>query len=75
MRNEIKIYYDEDGDLLEVIIGKPLSSYYTELSDGIFERRDKKTDRISGFSIFSFRKRTKDKKGINVPLPINIQSL
>ena len=72
MKNNIKIYYDKEGDLLEVIIGKPLSSYYIEITDGIFERRDEKTGEITGFSIFSFIKRTKDNKGIKVPLPINI---
>ena len=71
MKNDLKIYYDEEGDLLEIIIGKPVSSYYVEINEGIFERRDKKSQKISGFSIFNFRRRARDKNGVIIPLPIS----
>ncbi|MAG47609.1 hypothetical protein CL617_03310 [archaeon] len=72
-KNELDIYYDEEGDLLELRIGEPKSSYYEEIEDGIFERIDEKTKEIKGFAVFSFRKRIKLGKDIKIPLPVNVQ--
>ena len=73
MKNKLSINYDEEGDLLEILIGKPTSSYYEEISDGIFERIEDETGEIKGISIFSFRKRIKNEKNINISLPLNIE--
>ena len=56
MKNNLNIYYDEEGDFLELRMGDPTNSYYEEISDDIFERFDEKTNEIKGFAIFSFRK-------------------
>ena len=69
----MNIYYDEEGDLLEIQIGKPMPSYYEEICDGVFERRDEKTNKTKGLAVFSFRKRLSQKKDINVPLPVRVQ--
>ena len=73
MKDTMNIYYDEEGDLLEIQIGEPTPSYYEEVSDGVFERRDEKTNKTKGFAVFSFRKRLSSKKDINVPLPAHVQ--
>lgn len=73
MKDELNIYYNEEGDLLELIIGETAPAYYEEIKDGVFERKDEKTNKIRGFSVFSFRKRMGNGKSISVPLSIKVQ--
>lgn len=73
MKDQLNIYYDNEGDLLEIRVGNPTPAYYEEINDGVFERRDEKTGKIRGFAIFSFRKRMEKNDSINVPLPVKIQ--
>ena len=72
MKEELNIYYNEEADLLELIIGKTTPAYYEEIKDGVFERIDEKTGKIKGFSVFSLKKRMKN-GNINVPLPVKVQ--
>ena len=72
MKDELNIYYNEEADLLELIICKTTPAYYEEIKDGVFERIDEKTGKIKGFSVFSLKKRMKN-GNINVPLPVKVQ--
>jgi len=72
-QNQLRIYYDEEGDLLEIRMGNPTPAYYEEIKDGVFERIDEKTGKIRGFAIFSFRKRMEKRDTINVPLPVKVE--
>ena len=56
MKSNFNIYYDEEGDLLELRVGKPTESYSEEISDGVFERRDEESEEIKGLTIFNFKK-------------------
>jgi len=73
MKDKMNIYYDDEGDFLEIQIGELTPSYYEEISDGVFERIDEKTRKVKGFAVFSFRKRLAGKKNINVRLPVKVQ--
>ena len=43
----MRIYYDEEGDFLEIGIGQPPKKEYTEeIESGIFITKDEKTDEI-----------------------------
>lgn len=72
MKDRLSIFYDKEGDLLELRIGKPTESYFDELEDDIFERVDKKTGEIKGFSIFNFKKRAENLEDIDIDLPFKI---
>jgi len=37
MKSNFNIYYDEEGDLLELRVGKPTQSYFEEISDGFLK--------------------------------------
>ena len=73
MSNELNIYYDEEGDFLELNIGDYTEGYFKNLDNGIFERIDKKTNKVTGIAIHGFRKRTQGLKDIKLTLPIKIQ--
>ena len=45
MSNELNLYYDEEGDFLELNMGDHSEGYFKNLGDGIFERIEKKLTR------------------------------
>ena len=73
MKGNLKIYYDEEGDFLELHIGKFREGYFRNLGKGIFERIDNKTGKVTGIAIASFKKRTEGPKELEVTLPMKIE--
>ncbi len=57
MKSKMNIHWDQEGDLLEIRFGKPTTSYYEEVRDDVFERRDEKTGKIIGYAFFNVQKR------------------
>ncbi len=72
MKNTLRIYYDGEGDLLEVILGKPTSGYFDMLDDGVFQRLDEKTKETRGFSILSLKKRIEDSMSLDIPFSADL---
>ena len=69
MKGNLHVYYDEEGDFLELQVGEPRKGYFEEIKDGIFERKDQKTDEVIGVAIFNVKKRSlKD-----IPIPITAE--
>jgi len=68
----MRVYYDEEGDFLEISIGKPAKSYAEEVKPGVFIRFDEKTKEVKSVGIFSFKKRAKELKDIKLNLPIEV---
>lgn len=73
MKGEMNIYYDEEGDFLEIQIGNYSEGYFRDIGEGIAERVDEKTGEITGLAILSFRKRTEQTKELKIHLPLNIE--
>ncbi len=52
------IYYDEEGDFLEITFGEPPEIEYTdEIEEGVFITRDESTNEVYSIGILSFKKR------------------
>ena len=65
------IHYDTEGDFLEVRFGEPTPSYYEELGDDVFERREEKTNIVKGYAFFNVQKRKlHQQKDIEIDLPV-----
>jgi hypothetical protein len=73
MNCNLHIYYDEEADFLEFNIGNYTEGHFKNLGDGVFERIDKETKKVTGIAIHSFRKRTKGLKELKVSLPVKIE--
>ena len=73
----MRIYYDEEGDYLDIFVGKPLPNYGEEMDDDITVFKDEETDEIIGIGILNFKKRSKNLNEIklNLPLKINFSAL
>jgi uncharacterized protein YuzE len=72
MKGPMRVYYDEEGDFLEISVGKPTKSYAEEVQEGVFIRKDEATEEIKSVGILSFKKRAKALQNIEVGVPVEI---
>lgn len=73
MGNEMNLYYDEEGDFLEITSGDISNCYFDNVGKGIFEIVDKNTKKVTGIAVMGFRKRTKGLKDVKISLPVKIK--
>ncbi len=73
-----EIYYDEEGDFLEITFNEPSDKEYAdEPEKGVFITKDEETEQIKSIGILAFKKRPYllkkylDKINIRIPLNIN----
>jgi len=72
MRENMRVYYDEEGDFLEISAGKPGRCYATEIRPGVFLRKDEKTEEVKSVGILGFKKRSKPLKDVGLFLPVRV---
>lgn len=72
MGKEIRMAYDDEGDILDVSIGDPEKAISNEVEDDFFLRVNPVSGEVVGFSILNFRKWFKGAKDIKT-LPIKAE--
>lgn len=79
MKEAIDIYYDEEGDYLEISFGAPPEKEYTEQLDSeVLITRDENTDEVKSIGILAFKKRANilkevlKKLNLSMPLEVSI---
>lgn len=72
MKGKLSIYYDEEGDYLEIFTktGKP--SYGEDIASGITIFKDDETDEVVGVGILNFKKKSNHLNLIELNLPFEI---
>ena len=60
-KGKLDVYYDEEGDYLEIVIGKPTPCTMESIGNDIFQRIENKTGKVKGFAIVNFKKRSNRK--------------
>jgi len=66
----LKVWYDREGDMLEVIF-EDVPATMEEIDDDVFERRT--TDgRVVGFMVMNFSKHDRDK--LNLPIAVTVKA-
>ncbi len=73
MNQEMSIYYDEEGDLLEISMGDISNCYFDNIGGGIFKITDKETKKVKGILIHNFKKRSKSLDEIKLSLPFKFE--
>jgi uncharacterized protein YuzE len=69
----MNFFFDEEGDVLDITIGKPKKAVAKELKNDIAVRCDPVTGEIVGIVILNFRKRFEQKKKPEkIDLPLNV---
>ncbi|MBI4052653.1 MAG: DUF2283 domain-containing protein [Candidatus Diapherotrites archaeon] len=66
---KISLHYDKEGDILEIVIGKPKKAVCGEIGEDILERKDAKSGKTVGYTILNFEKRFDSKKSTRISLP------
>ena len=72
MKGPMRVYYDEEGDFLEISVGKPTKCYASELGQGVFLRIDEKSEEVKSIGILGFKKRAKELKDIKLDIPVEV---
>jgi uncharacterized protein YuzE len=72
MGKEMKMAYDDAGDILDISIGDPEKAISREVEEDFFLRVNPVSGEVVGFSILNFRKWFKDSKDIKT-LPIKAE--
>lgn len=68
---KMMFWFDKEGDILDISLGKPKEAISRELGDDIILRIDPKTNGVVGFTILNFEKRFEgSKKPEEISLPI-----
>ena len=75
MKQPMRIHYDEEGDFLEISVGKPTKCYAEQVKPGIFLRRDEKTQQVKSIGILSFKKRSKKEISVDLPVKVDFTAL
>ncbi len=70
MKEQMRVHYDEEGDLLEISIGKPVKCYAEEVQPGIFIRKSELNDEVRSIGILGFKQRGKTIQDIELELPL-----
>ena len=70
MNKKLNLYYDEEGDYLEINLDESKDEFFKNIGDGIFQIIDKKTNKVIGISITGFKKRTEKEHNLNLSLPL-----
>ena len=60
----MNLYYDEEGDFLEINVGEFTKGFFRDVGKGISERIDEKTGKVTGIAIMGFKKRTEKLKDL-----------
>ena len=70
---KMKIWYDEEGDYLEIGFGKK-KGYMKDIGNDLWERIE--DGNVTGISILNFKKRLKKGKSeVRLPLEINFKEV
>jgi hypothetical protein len=72
MKGPMRVYYDEEGDFLEISVGKPTKCYSSEVKPGVFLRIDERSEEVKSVGILSFKKRSKDLQDIKLDIPVEV---
>ena len=72
MGKTMRMTYDEEGDILDVSLGKPEAAVSREVEDDFFVRLHPSSGEVVGFSILNFRKWFRDANDSRT-LPVEAQ--
>ena len=73
MEGKINFFFDEEGDVLDITIGKPRKAVAKELKNDIAIRVDPQSGEVVGIVILNFLKRFRlEKKPEKIELPVKV---
>ncbi|MEK6904472.1 MAG: hypothetical protein AABW87_02660, partial [Nanoarchaeota archaeon] len=74
MKDKMHIYYDREGDFLEIGIGKPVVGYHIDIDEGISKRIGEKSGRVVGITVLDFKRRFDKAKELKIPSSLSVKA-
>jgi uncharacterized protein YuzE len=66
-KEPLRVWFDPEGDLLEVGLGKPKKGFFKDMGEDVFLRVDMKGN-VLGFAILNTTKRMKKLREVELPI-------
>lgn len=70
MKQKMHLYYDKEGDFLEIRFGEPTESTYEKIGEDTYERIDKETKEVKGYTVYNVQKSSGASIDIQIPAKI-----
>lgn len=67
MNQKMHIYYDKEGDYLEIRFGEPTESTYEKIGPDTFVRIDRNTKEVKGYAVYNVQKSSDTSIDIQIP--------
>ena len=74
MKDKMHIYYDKEGDFLEIGIGKPVAGYHIDIEEDISKRINEKSGKVIGITVLGFRERFDKAKELKIPSSLSAKA-
>lgn len=76
MGKALNFYYDKDGDILDIAIGKPQAAISREVGDDIVIRIHPETGKVVGFTVLNFEARFRSsREAYSIPVSVEAQMM
>jgi len=66
-KESLRVWFDPEGDLLEVGLGKPKKGFFKDVGDDVFVKVDEKGN-VLGFAILNATKRMEKVREVKLPV-------
>ena len=73
-KESLRVWFDPEGDLLEVEVGKPRKGFFRDVGDDVFLRVDGKGN-VLGFAILNATKRMKEVREVELPIKASFSKI
>ena len=73
-KESLRVWFDPEGDLLEVEVGKPRKGFFRDVGDNVFLRVDMKGN-VLGFAILNATKRMKKVREVELPIKASFSKI
>jgi len=73
-KESLRVWFDPEGDLLEVELGKPRKGFFRDVGDDVFLRVDEKGN-VLGFAILNATKRMKEVREVELPIKASFSKI
>jgi len=73
-KESLKVWFDPEGDLFEVEVGKPRKGFFRDIGDDVFLRVDMKGN-VLGFAILNATKRMKKVREVELPIKASFSKM
>ena len=73
-KETLRVWFDPEGDLLEVELGKPRKGFFRDVGDDVFLRVDEKGN-VIGFAILNATKRMKKVREVELPIKASFSKM